>query len=970
MGSIVTLRDPLSLKDLDSFLGLEKKNAKPEQRLVLTDGTKVRLTTCEGVVASLASILNSDGRGTPVRIVHASVFDFLVNSARSEEFHIDIESAQRIVLERCLARMTSLLRFDICGLRNPSKLNLEFPDLEDRILACIPGDLKYACDFWVSHLLHIRYPTEALVSNVTGCLSRYLLHWFEVISLLGHTRHLSPLLRGIVEWSKRLHLDGLTSLARDCFHFVQEFSPMMEVSALHLYISAMVFCPRTSLVYKTFDDSSSIPLPEVTCVEDGALTTPVCSVYQGHSDVVYSMRIFPAGDKIVSAGAGPSIHIWDPASGTLVREPIRGYEGSVLELAVSGDGLIIAASTIDEKLHLWHALTGERIGKATPIGSRTLGLAFLPDNTRLASSSDDGQIRIWNADSTMSMARAPLVGHSAPLIHITVSPDGKILAATSRSSTELWSLATWEPMGGVLEPGDSAIAFAPDSRRLALGRYVEHCVFLWDLSSRRYNRLDGHTKAVNAVAFSPDGRILASGSSDSVIRLWNGVSGEALRVLRGHTHTLWVLQFSPDGTQLVSASADKTVRVWDVESCLESWQPKIQSEAPHILCVACSPDSTRLAFSIGPNVFITSTDSSITILRRHSGEVKFVGFSPDGSRLVSASQELLQWWDTRTNLALDTVPLTGTEKARYIEISPDHSRLAITLEPKSVLMCSAANGKQIGEPLTEHLAWIRAIAFSPDGSWLATAADDNSIRLRDPVSGAQTGKPIPVQVRMSAIAFSPDGKYLAAGCLSDATMRLWNASTRELVWTYSGDIVGKIYRIVFTPDGKQLISAAANGAAFVLDVPSGSRVGRAIRCFNGAVRTLTSAHGGTHLFAATDTLQVWVRKGDQDAWVFRRELYPSSEIFWRENGESDGPFLASFHEHPDGWLTSSEGHKILWIPEHLRRVWSPFRTFTLRLGRESATVSLNLHDYLVWLTGITGTSFEVDEEWSSMPVSG
>ena len=292
-----------------------------------------------------------------------------------------------------------------------------------------------------------------------------------------------------------------------------------------------------------------------------------------------------------------------------------------------------------------------------------------------------------------------------------------------------------------------------------------------------------------------------------------------------------------------------------------------------------------------------------------------------------------------------------------------NTRLAITLEPTSVLMCNTTDGGHIGEPHTEHTAWIRGAAFSPDGSWLATAADDYTIRLRDPLTGAQTGEPIVVagMVRMSAIAFSPDGQHIAGGSLSDATMRLWSTGTRELVWLYSGDIVGKIYKVVFTPDGKQLIAAAANGAAFVLYTASGARVGRAIRCFNGAVRSLVAGHGGTHLFAATDTIQVWTRKDDADAWVFRRELYPAAETFWRTEERSEGPFLASLHEHPDGWLTCREGHKLLWVPEHLRRVWSPFRTAVLRLGRDAATVSLDMRAYLAWLSRITGTTYEVDE---------
>ncbi|OCH90174.1 hypothetical protein OBBRIDRAFT_835237 [Obba rivulosa] len=72
IGSIIILGEPLSPRDLDKLLGLSNVTT----HLTLVDGTKLHLTSCQGLVASLASILRSDGPDRPTRIVHASVFDF------------------------------------------------------------------------------------------------------------------------------------------------------------------------------------------------------------------------------------------------------------------------------------------------------------------------------------------------------------------------------------------------------------------------------------------------------------------------------------------------------------------------------------------------------------------------------------------------------------------------------------------------------------------------------------------------------------------------------------------------------------------------------------------------------------------------------------------------------------------------------------------------------------------------------
>ncbi|OCH90173.1 WD40 repeat-like protein [Obba rivulosa] len=952
IGSILTLGEPLSPRDLDKLLELNNVTTY----LTLVDGTKLHLTSCQGLVASLASILRSDGPDRPTRIVHASVFDFFVSRERSQEFYIDPQLAHFLLFDRCMTRMRDLLQHDICDLQDPSKLNSDIPDIDARVARSIPTDLRYACRFWASHLSQVGSTQTSVGSSAREFLSQHLLHWLEVMSLLRRTREVGPMLRAVETWSKVSNLDELSAFASDCLHFSREFSPMMEASALHIYISAMLFCPRNSRVFKAYRNSSPIQLPAISCADD-VLTTPICSVYQGHSEVIYAAAFFPSGDKVVSGGAGRTIQIWDPTSGSLVQDPLQGYRGSVLSLAVSSDGGLVAAATAGGMVHLWNTSTGKRAGEPLHVTQRVTGVVFLAQDALLASSSADGLIRIWDVQKG-ALARAPLAARSTPL-HVAVSPDGKVLAAVSRDSAELWDVATWESKGDPLQPGDSAVAFSPDSQRLALGRYTEHCAFLWDLPTRQYKRLDGHTKTVSTVAFSPDGKLLASGSSDAMVRLWDGITGEPLHVLRGHSYTVWSVAFSPDGAQLATASADKTVRVWDVESLLVSGSTEARTDIASIDCVACSPTSKHLAFTIGNIVYITSANSSITPLRRHTEEVKYLGFSPDGSRLASASKDLLQWWNAKTISTLDSVSLVGSEKARLIEMSPDSSRLALILDPQTVVMCSTTNGEPVGEPRTEHEGWIRSVTFSPDGSWLATSADDYTIRLRDPASGAEVGDSIHTPVRVSALVFAQSGSRLVSGSL-DATIRVWSTSSRELLWQYSGDAAGKIYKIVSTPDNRQLIYAAASGAAVVLDASSGTRVGKAIRCFNGVIRSLAISHDSTDLVAATDTIQIWTKKGD-DAWAFRQELYPTSEMFWRKDEQPSGPFLASFHEHPDGWLTCSEGHRLLWLPEHLRRVWSPFQTSRLRLGQDTPTVTLDLHDYLVWLSGITRASYEVDE---------
>lgn len=200
IGSIIALGDPLAPRHLDRLLGLEQKNV--EQPLALPDGTEAHLSSSAGLTTSLATILAVDGTDKPVRIIHASIFDFFVNEERSREFYIDLQVVHHLLFDRCISRMRSLLQYDICDLQDPSKFNRDIPDIDNRIDSCIPNDLRYACRFWAFHLTQMKDPMGKVESVATGFLSRHFLHWIEVMSLLGCARDVAQVLHKVQIWAK------------------------------------------------------------------------------------------------------------------------------------------------------------------------------------------------------------------------------------------------------------------------------------------------------------------------------------------------------------------------------------------------------------------------------------------------------------------------------------------------------------------------------------------------------------------------------------------------------------------------------------------------------------------------------------------------------------------------------------------------------------------------------------------------
>lgn len=306
-------------------------------------------------------------------------------------------------------------------------------------------------------------------------------------------------------------------------------------------------------------------------------------------------------------------------------------------------------------------------------------------------------------------------------------------------------------------------------------------------------RQNGHIKEISFFTTSIDGRLAVTSDEDENNFIWDLKNGRLLREI-GKPEAMRIrvvtAAFSPEASQLLWARNGKIMPVlWDVESGrrLGILSSKEMGHSANIISMTFSADGRYIATGDiqGTVVIWNRTDRSVVRrFKAHSGETRYLMFSPVKNELISAGSDgALRLWGISGADPLATLLEPSEYNVNALAVSADGVLLYAAREDMTVKgwMVSSRN---LRSTLNFNNRQINSIALSPDNGFMAFAEENETVILWNIREGKMAWKS---ELNSSAtrVLFSPDGEKLYSSG-GDNWIREWDVKTGHLRKKFGG----------------------------------------------------------------------------------------------------------------------------------------------------------------------------------------
>lgn len=424
-------------------------------------------------------------------------------------------------------------------------------------------------------------------------------------------------------------------------------------------------------------------------------------------------------------------------------------------------------------------------------------MAFAPGGEILASASQDGSIRLWNAAGSWQSTLLNKEGAGEAITALAFSPDGAYLAAGGRTGkVYLWPVPS---KSGVYRTGTRTLKFGTGK---VLANYGGDNPVPIDARPG--------DEALASLAFSHDGKLLAAAGyyghsqySRAGVRLqvWNALDGASLWTKTSTGNQPGQIAFETTGN-LVTTQAPNLLQRWtSTGQELEAVTiPEEPTRTGNKVLLALSPDGTHvLAKGQGDyKIYDAKTGQLLVELAANPREMP----ARTQRQREQAEQILGRPAPTRNRPAATAANRLGTPVGA--QFSPDGKLVAVAFRQTETRVWDTSNGQEVTQALSRNHSSKGVLAFSSQDVLALDATEaGGGIWQKGELKAALPTASYPIQ---SLEIFSRNGAPILLVGTTEGALAQWNLATGKIE-QITGNAGRELAAMAVSPDGRLLAVA-------------------------------------------------------------------------------------------------------------------------------------------------------------------
>jgi WD40 repeat protein len=555
-----------------------------------------------------------------------------------------------------------------------------------------------------------------------------------------------------------------------------------------------------------------------------------------HGAAVTDCQVTADGKGLATCAEDGVIRLWDLESGQLAAS-WRAHVKAARSLAVSPDGTRLVSGGDDRLVHMWDVVRRQNVRLLGMMKTGVETVAWSPCGRWIAAGARYSEFRAWSAAGRQVLQADNDHRHEA----LVFSRDGTVLFVPARDDIAVWNMETCCNEKRLTTPEVTnirAMCLTRDGRHLAVSERFDPTIAILDASTGSLvGSRDAGVDYIQHLSATADGKSILAAGPDGILRRIavepqpgsEPLVGGQLQVLGAHEAGCTSVR--PIGeSRLVTTGADGRARVWRVGQ-LSPWE------------FLGPPAQLTAAFFTG------SGQQVVTALPSLEARPEFYplsGTQPDGRAESGRFVMSPHYWSMSLSHNRRWLAIGGTaggvgvwdlNSGRLVQrletapgnlsvaFSTDDTMLAATAADGSVFLFEVP-GEWASDALLRHPPWPDLAAvqvrFVPHSTWLAVGSETRDTLAFLDVKSGELRRSIPTRFEGN-IAVSSDGLHVAVGC-DDTRLRIWRVASGELLFE-TEEIGSRTTALIFSPDGRTLLSAHEDGTVRMWHVPSHRSLG-------------------------------------------------------------------------------------------------------------------------------------------------